>query len=556
MPDIDTENVKTNLQEFFRNPNLLWELYKTLSLTETDKLNYIEKLSHYSTAKKLYQLIPNIDKFLSSSKTLKSCFKWNIDDFYFLYMSLLPSIFSSFKELFMGKTSRENYLNRLNDEDLQELSNIKINPSDLSKKQTISEIRNALNHTHYVPGKEELYIKNPKNSDPKIHAFDFEADVPYSFLVHFIMLTQTYFRKADYYEFKIDDQELVEDLWENSRNVKYEDVKDKIHILQGVNKYKLWNNVWEDLKKEVVTKEVTRSEQVENLLSKYFTNHKLDQQNLCYVAESLSKAPEIHMWTIFSTIVNNELEWSNKYKWLNSTELINDVYERMVNESYYWFDLLDWLDPVEGKEILDNLCNELTKKRQPNWQSILKHLWWCIDYADKFFKKRGFSPYYEWGRLIYYKKWDVKVDFTSICNWVASARAHYYAVNNMVKLFPDRLRLQFIKMVYVNEQVPLQYENVEWLISKVDTSIDENWMGKKPTRERIRDALSHHTYILLEWVDDIVLRDWYDKKTDTWAREATFSLSKLFEGTYKELDENGMASHYSSLLDFLKKSNN
>jgi hypothetical protein len=23
MPDIDTENVKTNLQEFFRNPNLL-----------------------------------------------------------------------------------------------------------------------------------------------------------------------------------------------------------------------------------------------------------------------------------------------------------------------------------------------------------------------------------------------------------------------------------------------------------------------------------------------------------------------------------------------------
>jgi len=97
---------------------------------------------------------------------------------------------------------------------------------------------------------------------------------------------------------------------------------------------------------------------------------------------------------------------------------------------------------------------------------------------------------------------------------------------------------------------------VEWLISKVDTSIDENWMGKKPTRERIRDALSHHTYILLEWVDDIVLRDWYDKKTDTWAREATFSLSKLFESTYKELDKNDVASHYSSLLDFLKKSNN
>ena len=150
----------------------------------------------------------------------------------------------------------------------------------------------------------------------------------------------------------------------------------------------------------------------------------------------------------------------------------------------------------------------------------------------------------------------MKVDFSSICNWVASARAHYYAVNNMVKLFPNRLKLQLIKLVYVNEQVLLQDENVKWLISKVDTSTDENWLGKKPTRERIRDALSHHTYILLQWVDDIVLRDWYDKKTDTWVREATFSLSELFESTFTELDKNWIASDYSSLLDFLKKSNN
>lgn len=547
-----TENVKTNLQEIFKNPKLIWELYKNLSLSDTDKLNHLERLSHYCTVKKLYESIPNIDRFASSSRTLKSCFKWNIDDMYFLYMALLPSIFSSFKELYMGKTSRENSLNKLNDADLQELNDIAVAPTDLSKKQIISEIRSALNHIHYVPGKEELYIKNPKNTDPKIHARDFEADVPYSFFIHFIMLTQRYFRKGDFYEFKIDNQELEEDLWENQKNIKYEDVKDKIHIFQGVNKYKLWNGIWEDLDNEIVKKEMSRSEQLENLISKYFSSHKLDNKNLCYIAESLIRPPEIHMWEIFSAIINNQLGWNNKYKWMNSTELTNDVYEEML-ESYYWF--YDWFYPIDGKDVIIDLCKELGKKRQPNWQSILKHLRWCTDYSDDYLKKRGFSFHKE-GDTLYYKKWNLKIDVSAICAWIYETRNHYYVVSNVVKLFPNRLRLQLIKLVYVNEQVSLQDENVEWLISKVDTSIGENGEGKKTTRERIRDALSHHTYTLLQWVDDIVLRDWYEKKTDSWMREATFSLSKLFESTFRDIDESSISSSSSLLLESLNSLDN
>ena len=552
IPNFDRENVKINLQEFFKNPRFIWELYKNLSLSDTDTLNYLERLSHYCTVKKLYESMPNIDEFATSSKTLKSCFKWDIDNMYFLYIALLPSMFSSFKELYMGKTSRENCLNRLNDEDLQKLDDITVTPNDLSKKQIISEIRSALNHIHYVPGKEELYIKNPKNQDPKIHARDFEANVPYSFLIHFIRLTQTHFRREDHYEFKIDNQELVEDLRENEKNIKYEDVKDEIHIFQGINKYKFWDGVWEDLTNEIVKKEVFRSEQVGNLMSKYFSSHKLDKNNLCYVAESLARPLEIHMWGIFSAIIDNELRWSNKYKWMNSTELINDVYEKML-ESYYWF--YDWFNSIEGKDVIVDLCKNLGKKRQSNWQSMLKHLRWCAAYADNYLRKRGFLPDKE-GDIIYYRKWDMKIELSAIYAWIDEMRNHYYVVSNAVKLFPNRLRLQLIKLVYVNEQVSLQDENVEWLISKVDTSIDENGIGKKPTRERIRDALSHHTYTLLQWVDDIVLRDWYDKKTDSWAREATFSLSKLFESTFRDIDENSIASSYSFLLEFLKNLDN
>ena len=335
-PDLDKENVKTNLQEFFKNPNLLWELYKNLSLSDTDILIYLERLSHYCTAKKLYQLIPNVDKFASSTKTINSCFKWKYDDALFLYMALLPSMFSSFKELYMGKTSRKNWLNKLNDEDLQELGNITVNPNNLSKKQIITEIRNALNHTHYVPGKEELYIKNPQNADPRKHAQDFEADVPYIFLVHFILLTRLYSRKIDYYGLKIDDQKLLYDLRENESNIKYEDVKDKIHFFKGVSKEKHWNGVYEDSSDSIDMKEIARSEQAENIISKYFSNNKLNKRSLCYVAECLARPPELYMREIFMALVFNQIDWIHKYKWLNSPELTLDVYQNMKNKKWIW----------------------------------------------------------------------------------------------------------------------------------------------------------------------------------------------------------------------------
>ena len=133
---------------------------------------------------------------------------------------------------------------------------------------------------------------------------------------------------------------------------------------------------------------------------------------------------------------------------------------------------------------------------------------------------------------------------------------HYHVICNVVKLFPNWLRLQLIKLVYVNEQVSLQDDNVQWLISKIDTTEDEQGHGKKSIRERIRDALSHHSYIILEWVDDIVLRDGYKKKTDSRDREATFSLSKLFESTFKEINENDITPSYASLIEELNSSDN
>jgi hypothetical protein len=181
-------------------------------------------------------------------------------------MALFPSMFSSFKELYMGKTSRQDSLNRLTDEDLQKLKDFSVTPNNLSKKQIISEIRNALNHIHYVPGKDEVYIKNPKNSNPKIHARDFEASVPYTFFLDFISVTQDCFRKSDCFEFLIEDQELLEDVSDNNKNVKYEDVKDKIQFFQTVTTGNSLDENHDFCEKREVRKELVRSEQLENLL--------------------------------------------------------------------------------------------------------------------------------------------------------------------------------------------------------------------------------------------------------------------------------------------------
>ena len=545
--NIDKERVKTNLQELFKNPNLIWELYKTLSLNDTDTLSYLERLSHYSIIKKLYESMPNIDEFSSSERTLDSCFKWKYDDIFFLYKSLLPSIFSSFKELNMGKTSRQSWLNRLNDEDLQELSNIRVVPNDLSKKQIVSEIRNAINHTHYVPWNKEVYIKNPKNQDPKIHARDFEADVPYVFLLHFILLTRVYNRRVDYYSLKIDDQNLLESLLENPKDIKYEDVKDKIHFYQGVSKEKLWDWTCNSAANAVETKEFIRSEQVEEVIWEYFSNHKLDMKNLRYVAESLMGRLEIYMWEIFMTLIPNQIKWSTQYKWLKSPELVMDVYKNMRRKKYYWF--YEWFDSIEGKDTIIALCKELEKQHQ-SWQSILKYFPSCKEFANRYLKKKGFLKY-EQRNIVLFKKWDEIIDGESIYSAIYELCTQYYIIGNMVKLFPNWMRGKLINYWYVNEQLSLQDEYVDWLITKKDTSQDENGKGKKPTRERIRDARSHDTYTMLQGVDNVVLRDWYDKKTDSWSREATFDLSKLSESMVNEINKSDIASSYSSLLELL-----
>ena len=48
---------------------------------------------------------------------------------------------------------------------------------------------------------------------------------------------------------------------------------------------------------------------------------------------------------------------------------------------------------------------------------------------------------------------------------------------------------------------------------------------------------------MLHWVDEIVLRDWYNKNTDTWEREETINLPKLYEETYNEMAININMEH-------------
>ena len=115
----------------------------------------------------------------------------------------------------------------------------------------------------------------------------------------------------------------------------------------------------------------------------------------------------------------------------------------------------------------------------------------------------------------------------------------YLELKKCIELLPNRLRLKFIESVYANGLIPMDSGTVPWM--------NEEWVkdpnDKFTNREHVRNALVHNHYMMLPWIDKIILRDGYNKKNDSWNREKVINLPELFKETYNEMNVNFQSNY-------------
>ena len=276
------------------------------------------------------------------------------------------------------------------------------------------------------------------------------------------------------------------------------------------------------------------------LLTNYFSKEKFEVKRLWYIASSLQWSLIVPM----SRLVYYLLVRNNSYKWLKSDELINDAYQILWSilwnpfssscpTNQWMYDVIkdyhlnarfhnskndsEYLD--EKSKILIKIMDRLVEAKQGNnWQPVLKTFEWCKNFTCNYLKHCGFV--FD-GNI--YKKWNIEFSWKDISDFCGNVTDVYFSVKEIVRCFPNRLKVQLIKMVYLNELIPLEKGN-KWC--------------EMSERERIRNALAHDNYIILAWIDQILLRDGYVRSEDKWRWEKLYKLSELYESTYKAMDEN------------------
>lgn len=278
-----------------------------------------ETLSHYYLSSVLAKSIPTIEKFLSSNKKLDS-YIWDYDMF---VMSLLSFMLTSFKESFMGKkwNSWKNCLKSITNDTLNQIlwtweRNLLRNyvtilngPSDLSTEKIITEIRNWILHTHYIVCSEWLVIRNPQNSNPKIHPYNFEAIVKPELLWLLIGLGPILDKKK--YSITADFNPEIFDIPHN-----FDEIIDKIHFTKNI----IRDN------DSIIKEDFVLNVKQYNLLKHFYENKKVKMSvsNLRVSAWFLKGMPEPLMYEILYTILNKYT-----YKWLDLNELFWDIFKNM-----------------------------------------------------------------------------------------------------------------------------------------------------------------------------------------------------------------------------------
>ena len=473
--------------------------------------------------------IDNLEIFYRWKKKVKTCFKW--DDIPFV--DLLPYLFAWCKEasLWKRKSNRTIIEQDLKDVNMNKLHIIEA-PSNLTKIEIFEEIRNAIEHARCIPTDNwYIFIDNPAN--PPKHAINFKAITDIWFLIDFILAQSKYDRRISEYYWEFDEWAL------RSTNISKDEVR-KI--------FKFWHTMKRDSSKyPIVTTTDNISEISERfskmdlesdkefekinleltdnqcqMLSDFFATHQVDTGNTHYVASNLidhNQSDMPNFWMLgFLWNLNNE----NKIY----QDLIDDVFKHIDFSFSLWIINSRYKPTPEIDKILKSIATSLPKMKQKNWQPLLWHKKWIVDFIQKKFHDAWFE--YDI-RKCTFTKWDQKFWGPMWAHFINTVFDTWRTTRYDIEWFPTRIRIQLMRMIYAN--IPLnkllEIEKKE----NLSTENELNW--KKITdEEHIRNAFAHNTYTFLHWVDYILLRDWYNKKDNSWSWEKKLNINEWLDKSF------------------------
>ena len=466
----------------------------------------LNKYCNITIAKDLKTKIDSMEEFIKWRRSLKSCFYWKNKKYWYL----LPSIFCSFKEIFLDEKKWKLILNEdLNWIDINKIKVIQA-PENLSKQNLFKEIRDAIEHKRMYPWRWKLFIRNPANNTN--HKYDFEAEIPNDVLTDFILTVIENKRGMVIYQYRHNDKSISSDI-----TLDYEKEKDNIKFYEYRSAEKITPNdqescreYIEEMIKSVEQREINLTTAQKDIISEYFKKNKCNSGNLSYVSNHILRHDigDRDMLLRSNILENKKYE---KYK-LNDFLENNDIRKFLSN----WH-----IDPTMlfENETLIELYEKLRTTYDKNWHHISEHYRGCIKLCFNYLKNKWYSFNFN-GHT--FKNWNKIITFNEIWFLMDTLMRDNINIKNWILEFPNRLRVQMLKTIYINGLI--------------------KWPDPEEDRH-IRNSLTHNEYTILQWIDRIILRDGYDKKNNRYSREKVYDLKDFSDTTYQEMtDQNNVNS--------------
>lgn len=483
-----------------------------------------------------------IDKFFRWNKTKEKCFSWNTSPFYYI----IPSLFASSKEAWYWKRKE---LRKIQMADVENIDTSDLYiiewPDNFSKLDIFCEIRDAIEHKRTVYNKNGVIMVDNPNV-PRKHPYEFKAVVPYHVLFDFIKIVDKYDRRQhfDTFLFREDPNESelldykLEDalnngyfcqiMLKNSANHPFIIDKSVTEISEFVRNHPLSES-------QMDLKEINLTDNQKEIIYDFFSKNKqkFSIEKLHYVAQNLidNNRHEYFYYALLSCLW--KLEPTDTYQ-----DFVDKYFSKIGVDNVLWMLSAEYWRDGDKLEVIKTLYDWLSKTKQENWQPLIWHSQWIFKYLVDKIKKMGFK--YNENKYARHESefdnWNIKITEKELAHLGVLAANTWRIYHYLFDEFPNWLRIQYIKLVYTT----ILSNNNSWNTN--DTwNTDDSWNTTRSRvfteEERIRDAMVHNQYTHLHWVKNIIMRDWYDKRSNSWNWEKVYDLKDLYDDSYKKFKE-------------------
>jgi len=527
----------------------------TINLNENlfDTLKSNNESITLDLAKKMVREINDFEHFSKNKKSKKVYFSGNNQPFIYL----LPYLFSSIKESYYWNRKASKLI-QPNDVDTLDFSEIHIIkwPSDLTKFEIVEELRNAIQHGRIVYNKNDtIFIDNPLI--PKKHPFNFKASIPYIFFNKLIYIITSkirrfsnynidensfsqedldkeidfrlniiqnaigwseYDRRWEEYPYNDYDGEFMGTKWYKSISHKIklnetilkdslrEPINTKASFTESYDYIKRHQNIICDESYDIKSIELTDNQK--QIINDFFSIkwHKLSAWEFQYITDNLVENVEQNFISFIHHFWKAD-EYSKYYDIIyDFCEFPNLHHEIM---SYY---SINKTEPWKY-EIINKLIDNVIIPKQEHWLPLIFQNDEIIYKLIEDLKILGFKYNWENHR---YEKWDFIFTIPDFFGIYRILMEYWTNNRHTVNSFKNRLKIMFAKVIYIN-----------FFWNLIDKTSEVVWGISEA--EHIRNALVHNTYTFLDGINYTILRDWYNKKTNTWSWEKKFNINDIYQ---------------------------